>query len=667
MDDGKPTGPQAKWWSRPTRRAAHPEPAGGPAPANAPEPEEPAAVPAALDQAPAAPVPAVPDQAPAPAPAAPAEPSSTAPVTPDQAPAAPAPAVQDAVPAAPDQASAPASRSDAAAPADEPGGQEIPRPRPSGQPLHEPDEYSTPPYGGPGPWAPAPPVQRPTPAHGTVVPPGAGGPSPQYPATNGAGIPAPVPPPAPAPAPHPAPADGHTPPHAQPAGAFAAAQPAPADAFPPPHAAPTDTYAPPPPQPQAHAQQPAHPAPGQQHQQTQWLQYDPWGAPGQPFTRPGPPEGAEPGRKKKRRGGAFVGVLLLALVASGIGGGVGAYIERNGGLTTVELPQAGRDNGDRAPDSVAGIAASALPSVVTLHVSGTAESGTGTGFVLDGQGHILTNNHVVAPAGSSGDITVTFSTGETASAELVGKDSGYDLAVVRVRGVSGLKPLPLGNSDNVRVGDPVVAIGAPFDLSNTVTSGIISAKQRPITAGGEKGDGSDISYVDALQTDAPINPGNSGGPLVDSQAHVIGINSAIRAADSGGGPESGGQSGSIGLGFAIPINQGKRVAEELISTGKATHPVIGVTLDMKYTGDGAKVGTKDADGGPAVAKDGPADKAGIKSGDVITQVEGQRVHSGEELIVKIRAHRPGDDLDLKLTRGGGERTVTLKLGSASGT
>ncbi|MCT6780390.1 trypsin-like peptidase domain-containing protein [Streptomyces sp. CS7] len=655
MDDGKPTGPQAKWWSRPTaRRADHPEPAGGPAPANAPEPEEPAAAPAVPDAS----APPTPDSASVSAPAAEVRESALA---------APASAVQDAVPAAPDQASAPASPSDAAAPADEPGGQAVPRPRTSGQPLHEPDEYGTPPYGGPGPWAPAPPVQRPTPAHGTVVPPGAGGPSPQYPATNGAGIPAPAPPSAPAPAPHPAPADGHTPPHAQPAGAFAAPQPAPADAFPPPHAAPTDTYAPPPPQPQAHAQQPAHPAPGQQHQQTQWLQYDPWGAPGQPFTRPGPPEGAEPGRKKKRRGGAFVGVLLLALVASGIGGGVGAYIERNGGLTTVELPQAGRDNGDRAPDSVAGIAASALPSVVTLHVSGTAESGTGTGFVLDGQGHILTNNHVVAPAGSSGDITVTFSTGETASAELVGKDSGYDLAVVRVRGVSGLKPLPLGNSDNVRVGDPVVAIGAPFDLSNTVTSGIISAKQRPITAGGEKGDGSDISYVDALQTDAPINPGNSGGPLVDSKAHVIGINSAIRAADSGGGPESGGQSGSIGLGFAIPINQGKRVAEELISTGKATHPVIGVTLDMKYTGDGAKVGTKDADGGPAVAKDGPADKAGIESGDVITQVEGQRVHSGEELIVKIRAHRPGDDLDLKLTRGGKERTVTLKLGSASGT
>ncbi|MFB7232309.1 S1C family serine protease [Streptomyces fimicarius] len=596
MDDGKPTGPQAKWWSRPS-----------------------AAGPAAEDRTPAA--------------------EDREPVAEGRG-----PAVEDREPAAqsPAPVPVPAQPSDSSGWPDE-HGQEVPAPRPSGQPLHEPDEYSTPPYGGPGPWAPAPPVQRPTPAHGTVVPPGAGGPPPQYAATNAAG------PQAPAPPAQPAPADAFAPPQ----GAT------PADAFAPPQPAPADGFAPPPPHPH-----PGQAAPAQQH--TQWLQYDPWGAPGQPLTRPGPPEGMEPGGRKKRRGGAFMGVLLLTLVAGGIGGGVGAYIERNGGLTTVELPQATRDSGDRAPESVAGIAASALPSVVTLHVSGTAESGTGTGFVLDGQGHILTNNHVVAPAGSSGDITVTFSSGETASAELVGKDSGYDLAVVRVRGVSGLTPLPLGNSDNVQVGDPVVAIGAPFDLSNTVTSGIISAKQRPITAGGEKGDGSDISYVDALQTDAPINPGNSGGPLVDTQAHVIGINSAIRAADSGRGPEAGGQSGSIGLGFAIPINQGKRVAEELISTGKATHPVIGVTLDMKYTGDGAKVGAKGADGTPAVAKDGPADKAGIKSGDVITQVEGQRVHSGEELIVKIRAHRPGDDLDLKLTRGGKERTVTLKLGSASG-
>ncbi|MFF8741337.1 trypsin-like peptidase domain-containing protein [Streptomyces californicus] len=643
MDDGKPTGPQAKWWSRPAaRRADHPEreadpgpEAGTPGPVPSDETGARDARSGSAAPAPAAPEarePAAPSKPPVvPAPAAPSEASAVpAPVAPSESPVVPAPAAPSEAPAVPAPA-APEAREPSAHPPEL--GPDVPRPRAAGQPLHEPDEYRTPPYGDPGPWAPAPPVQRPTPAHGTVVPPGAGGPAPRYAAPGGGVTPPPVP------------------------------APTPGDGFPLP-----------PPQPQAHAPQPPHgapehpaPPPQQTHTQpqTQWLQYDPWGAPGEPLTRPGP-EGGDPGRRKKRRGGAFMGALLLALVAGGIGGGVGAYVERNGGLTTVELPQADRDNGDRAPESVAGIAASALPSVVTLHVSGAAESGTGTGFVLDAQGHILTNNHVVAPAGSGGDITVTFSTGETASAELVGKDSGYDLAVVKVRGVSGLKPLPLGNSDNVQVGDPVVAIGAPFDLSNTVTSGIISAKQRPITAGGEKGDGSDISYVDALQTDAPINPGNSGGPLVDTRAHVIGINSAIRAADSGRGPESGGQSGSIGLGFAIPINQGKRVAEELISTGRATHPVIGVTLDMKYTGDGAKVGAEDAEGGPAVAADGPAAKAGIRSGDVITHVEGQRVHSGEELIVKIRAHRPGDELELKLTRGGAERTVTLKLGSASG-
>jgi putative serine protease PepD len=359
------------------------------------------------------------------------------------------------------------------------------------------------------------------------------------------------------------------------------------------------------------------------------------------------------------------GAVLLALVSGGIGGVAGTYLERNGGVGTVELPQAGKEPAGRDADSVAGIAGRALPSVVTLHVSGGGEQGTGTGFVLDARGHILTNNHVVRPAGSAGEITVTFNSGETAQAELVGRDSGYDLAVVKVKGVRGLSPLPLGNSDNVQVGDPVVAIGAPFDLAGTVTSGIISAKQRPITAGGEKGDGSDVSYVDALQTDAPINPGNSGGPLLDSRARVIGINSAIRSAGSGSEPE-GGQSGSIGLGFAIPINQGKRVAEELINTGKATHPVIGITLDMDYTGDGARVATEGSEGGPPVTVNGPGAKAGIKAGDVITAVDGQRVHSGEELIVKTRAHRPGDRLELTVERGGKERKVSLVLGSAGG-
>ncbi|MFF1957603.1 S1C family serine protease [Streptomyces sp. NPDC058220] len=564
MDDGKPSGSKAKWWSRPTTGRAVPQ-----------ESEVP---PSRSGEATAELSPVVdgPSGFPGPAPL----------------PADPAPPLADEV--------------------------SVPQGRP--QPLHEPDAYSTPPYGGPGPWAPAPPVQRPTPtpAHGTLLPP-------QYAGPHG-------------------PNGGHVPPPGYPAPPQAQVdpQPLPQPLAQPPH----QTLPPTPPQPLP--------------QPSQWLQYDPWNAPGrQPLTQYGEP------RRTRRRAG-LAAAVVLALATGVLGGAVGAYVERNGGLTTVELPQVGQDAGGRAPDSVAGIAASALPSVVTLHVSGGGEQGTGTGFVLDRQGHILTNNHVVQPAGSSGEISVTFSGGQTARAKLVGKDSGYDLAVVKVTGVSGLKPLPLGNSDNVRVGDPVVAIGAPFDLSNTVTSGIISAKERPITAGGEKGDGSDVSYVDALQTDAPINPGNSGGPLVDARARVIGINSAIRAADSGDGVD-GGQAGSIGLGFAIPINQGKRVAEELINTGKATHPVIGVSLDMEYAGDGARVGEKAADGGPAVTVGGPGATAGIKPGDVITEVNGQRVHGGEELIVKIRAHRPGDRLELTVVRSGKERAMTVTLGSADGT
>ncbi|MFF4041559.1 S1C family serine protease [Streptomyces sp. NPDC001816] len=400
-----------------------------------------------------------------------------------------------------------------------------------------------------------------------------------------------------------------------------------------------------------------------------WQRYDPWAASaaGQqplvhgPLQQTGAAVLTKEQRSKRGKRMLLGWTLLVAVVSSGIGGIAGAYVEREG-VGDVQLPQAGKVPAGRAPDSVAGIAARALPSVVTLHVRGADEAGTGTGFVLDARGHILTNNHVVQPAASGGEISVTFSSGATAKGKVVGRDSGYDLAVVQVSGVHGLTPMPLGNSDNVQVGDPVVAIGAPFDLANTVTSGIISAKERPITAGGEKGDGSDVSYVDALQTDAPINPGNSGGPLLDAQARVIGINSAIRSADDG--TDSGtGQAGSIGLGFAIPINQARRVAEELINDGHATHPVIGVTLDMGYTGDGARIDTTARDGGPAVAKGGPGDRAGLRAGDVITEVDGQRVHSGEELIIKIRAHRPGDGLRLTVEHGG-TREVSLVLGAS---
>ncbi|MEU1154384.1 trypsin-like peptidase domain-containing protein [Streptomyces sp. NPDC005918] len=527
------------------------------------------------------------------------------------------------------------------------------------RPLHDPDPYSTPPYGEPGPWAPAPPVQHPaaTPAHGTSLPtPPQGAPTPGAPAAQ-----MPVAPPA-YDAPHPAPSYGGTPPHGTPPhgtpapgapGAPASHVPAQAPpAYDAGHPAPPYNTTP---HPQPHTN-PHHPGPEVRPV------YDPWNAPLQQIGSL-PPEAPEARRKRGRRvlvGGA----VALALVSSFVGGAIGSYLERNGS-DDIQLRQADTESAERPKGSVAGIASAALPGVVTLHVSGDSAQGTGTGFVLDGKGHILTNNHVVEPAGTGGHVSVTFSGGETAEAKVVGRDSGYDLAVVKVSNVHGLKPLPLGNSENVQVGDPVVAIGAPFDLENTVTSGIISAKERPITAGGEKGDGSDISYVDALQTDAPINPGNSGGPLVDSKARVIGINSAIRSADEGSAP-TGGQAGSIGLGFAIPINQGKRVAEELINFGRATHPVIGVTLDTEFTGDGARIADKGKSSGPSVNRNGPGDRAGLKPGDVITEVDGHAVHSSDELIVKVRAHRPKDRLRLTVERGGDDREVTLVLGSADG-
>ncbi|MFE0961325.1 trypsin-like peptidase domain-containing protein [Streptomyces fungicidicus] len=588
------------------------------------------------------------------------------------------------------------------------------------RPLHDPDPYSTPPYGEPGPWAPAPPVQHPaaTPAHGIhthqapqdTTPFGAGTPqstaaAPHDTATHPGAAPAPQdPPPFGAPTQHGAPPSAPAPQNAPPFGVPApqGASTAPHDTAaqhgaPPSAPAAQDTApcgAPAPAAPhEAAARQdagafggsggsggvpgdgvavaaiPAQAHPGAQDASAAdpWGRYDPWAAAAAaaPLQHAGPAVVSEKQKRRRARRVLVGAALTLALVSGVIGGAVGVYLERNGGVGTVELPQAGKEASGRDPGSVAGIAAQALPSVVTLHVSGSGEAGTGTGFVLDGRGHILTNNHVVEPAGDNGDITVTFNSGDTAEATVVGRDSGYDLAVVKVKGVSGLTPLPLGNSDNVRVGDPVVAIGAPFDLAGTVTSGIISARERPITAGGEKGDGSDVSYVDALQTDAPINPGNSGGPLLDARARVVGINSAIRSADGAATPD-GGQSGSIGLGFAIPINQGKRVAEELINTGKAVHPVIGITLDMDYSGDGARVAAKGGDGGPPVSTGGPGARAGIKAGDVITEVDGRRVHSGEELIVKTRAHRPGDRLELTLERDGEERTVTLTLGSSGG-
>ncbi|MCY0934990.1 S1C family serine protease [Streptomyces sp. H34-S4] len=382
----------------------------------------------------------------------------------------------------------------------------------------------------------------------------------------------------------------------------------------------------------------------------------------------GAPLGTEgaPQPKRKGKGGLIAGVVAAALLAGGVGGGVGYWAadrSANGsGSTTVSAGNTPKEL-KRDPGSVAGLAAGALPSVVTIEAStGDGEGGTGTGFVYDQQGHILTNNHVVASAANGGKLSATFSDGKRYEAEVVGRAQGYDVAVIKLKTPpSGLKPLPLGDSDKVAVGDSTIAIGAPFGLSNTVTTGIVSAKNRPVASGDASGGKN--SYMSALQTDASINPGNSGGPLLDGRGAVIGINSAIQSAGSGG---VGGQAGSIGLGFAIPINQAKNVAESLIKTGKPVYPVISVSVDLAAKTDGAKISETGASASELVDPNGPAGKAGLKPGDIITELGGKPIDSGPTLISEIWTYKPGDTVKLTYLRGGKPTTVDITLGSRVG-
>ena len=315
---------------------------------------------------------------------------------------------------------------------------------------------------------------------------------------------------------------------------------------------------------------------------------------------------------------------------------------------------------------MAAVAARALPSTVTIEAESTnGQGGTGTGFVFDTQGHIITNNHVVADAVDGGKLTATFPNGKKYNAEIIGHAQGYDVAVIKLKDApSDLKPLPIADSDKVSVGDSAIAIGAPFGLSNTVTAGIISAKHRPV-ASSDGNSSSKASYMSALQTDASINPGNSGGPLLDAQGAVIGINSAIQST-SNGGFGTGGQSGSIGLGFAIPINQAKYVAQQLIATGKPVYAKIGASVSLDDTTSGAKITDQGAGGSPAVESGGPADKAGLKPGDVITKLDDTVIDSGPTLIGAIWTHKPGDKVTITYQRGGSAHTVELTLGSRIG-
>ncbi|MFG2718752.1 trypsin-like peptidase domain-containing protein [Streptomyces sp. NPDC048416] len=394
------------------------------------------------------------------------------------------------------------------------------------------------------------------------------------------------------------------------------------------------------------------------------------GNPGEPWGAPQPPA------PRRRGGGLIAAVVAAALVAGGIGGAIGYFAadRDNGGSgsTTVASSDTPKDF-KRDPGTVAGVAAASLPSVVTIDAQGSdGEGGTGTGFIYDKEGHILTNNHVVASAASGGKLSATFSDGKKYDAEVVGRAQGYDVAVIKLKNApANLKPLSLGNSDKVAVGDSTIAIGAPFGLSNTVTTGIISAKNRPVAS--SDGQNSKASYMSALQTDASINPGNSGGPLINSAGAVIGINSAIQSAGTGG---MGGQSqaGSIGLGFAIPINQAKNVAEQLIKTGQPVYPVIGASVGIQQgTGmapgggtDGAQISPQGSGSQQPITPGGPADKAGLKAGDVITKFGDMPIDSGPTLISEIWTHKPGDEVQVTYKRDGKESTVTITLGERKG-
>jgi putative serine protease PepD len=296
-----------------------------------------------------------------------------------------------------------------------------------------------------------------------------------------------------------------------------------------------------------------------------------------------------------------------------------------------------------SPDgTVEAAAEKVLPSVVQLRVQGRTSAGEGSGFVISSDGLIVTNNHVIAGAVQGGQITAVFQDGKSAKASIVGRDPNSDVAVVKAEGVSGLPVVDLGRSDDLRVGQAVVAIGSPFELSGTVTSGIISSLQRPTRAGGDQGDQSTV--LDAIQTDAAINPGNSGGPLVDLQGRVVGINSAIYS------PRSGESAGSVGIGFAIPIDQARRTADEISKTGKATQTILGVTVN-----DNPQGGARIVD----VTPDGPAAKAGLAQGDVVTQLGERRILTSDALVAAVRAQSPGNTVKLVLSNG--SRTIDVTL------
>ena len=379
----------------------------------------------------------------------------------------------------------------------------------------------------------------------------------------------------------------------------------------------------------------------------------------------GPPTMTQPlPVRRPRRAGLTATVVATAVVVGGLAGVGGAAVyssldgEGSSGSSASASPSTSQvvDTPDTpAPDgSVEQVAAAVLPSVVKINVSGTEGSGSGSGIILSSDGEILTNNHVAEVAGQNGSMSVDFNDGTSAKATIVGTDPLTDTAVIKAEGVSGLQPATIGKSSDLRVGQSVVAIGSPFGLDSTVTSGIVSALDRPVDVGSD-GQGNTTTYP-AIQTDAAINPGNSGGALVDLDGKVVGINASIRTAGS-----TEGEAGSIGLGFAIPMDEVMPVIQQMINGETPTHARLGISVadasgqDTTSTTEGARV--------EEVGSDSTAGKAGLDKGDVITKIDDHVITGADSLVATIRAYRPGDQVTVTYLRDGQTKTVSLTLDS----
>ncbi|WP_347353119.1 trypsin-like peptidase domain-containing protein [Intrasporangium sp.] len=336
---------------------------------------------------------------------------------------------------------------------------------------------------------------------------------------------------------------------------------------------------------------------------------------------------------------------VAALVAAGfVGGAVGA------------LSVSGLSSADDRVCRGTAVAERTLPSVVTVLTSGRTGAGNGTGQLVRAGGYILTNDHVISSVARSGALAVQYSDGTHSEATIVGRDPSTDLAVLKAGDESKGRPLiRIGSSSSLRIGQPVVALGAPLGLSSTVTTGIVSALGRLLSVPSETGPAAHL--VDAIQTDAAINPGNSGGPLVDCSGALVGINTAIAVVPT---PEGGGGGGSVGVGFAIPVDLAQPIAEQLITSGRARHPYLGLSAQPLPVESGSDV--------PpglfvtAVDPGGPADQAGVRAGDVIVAVGGQPAQSVEQLVVKTLTLRPGDPVAVTLWREGKRTETKIVLG-----